>query len=240
MRFMIMHKMTAEMEQGLPPDPEIIAGVDELIKSALTNQAFLSGEGLKPTSQRTRLVYKDGVRTATDGPFPDAGELVGAFSLLRVRSKEEALAACDTLAAATGDTEIFLGPVVEPWDLGFIPEPKHAPLRFLALARIDARAEADEAPDPAAAVREKVARDALKQAGVLQGSGKLGSTKRSTRIRKQAGHHVITDGPFAESKELVAGYAILDLPSKEAAVAWGVRFFDVVRVEEVDVRPLVD
>lgn len=48
------------------------------------------------------------------------------------------------------------------------------------------------------------------------------------------------DGPFTESKELVAGYAILQLPSREAAIEWGERFLDVVRVEEVDVRLLAE
>lgn len=241
MQFMVMHKMTAEMEKGLPPEPEIIAGVGELIGSAASSKAFLSGAGLKPSALRTHLVYRGGVRTATtDGPSFEVGELVGSFAMISVASKEEALAACDQLAAAVGDTEMFLGPVVEPWDLGYVPRPEAPPMRFLALSRISARAEAEEPIDPAAAVREKAALDALERAGVLQSAGRLASTKRSTRIRKKAGHHVITDGPFAETKELVAGYAILELPSKEAAVEWGVRFFDVVRVEEVDVRPLVD
>lgn len=48
------------------------------------------------------------------------------------------------------------------------------------------------------------------------------------------------DGPFTESKELVAGYAILQLPSREAAIEWSKRFLDVVRVEEVDVRLLAE
>lgn len=241
MRFMIMHKMTAEMEQGLPPEPEIIAGVNQLITESLKEQAFLSGEGLKPTAQRTRLLYQGGARiSAQDGPFPDTGELVGGYSLLKVRSREETLAACDRLGAAAGEAQIILGPVVEPWDLGMIPEPKHAPLRFLALAQISAAAEAEQPPDAAAAAREQAALDALKRDGVLQASGKLASTRRGARIRKQGSRHTVIDGPFTESKELVAGYAILQLPSREAAIEWSKRFLDVVRVEEVDVRLLAE
>lgn len=245
MRFMIMHKMTAEMEQGLPPEPEIIAGVNQLITESLKQQAFLSGEGLKPTAQRTRLVYQGGARTsAQDGPFAGTGEmtgeLVGGYALLKVRSREEALAACDRLGAAAGEAQLILGPVVEPWDLGMIPEPKHAPLRFLALAQISAAAEAEAPPDAAAAAREQAALDALKRDGVLQASGKLASTRRGARIRKKGGRHTVIDGPFAESKELVAGYAILQLSSREAAIEWGQRFLDVVRVDEVDVRLIAE
>jgi len=51
MRFMVMHKMTAELEKGLVPDPEIIAGVNELIQEALKDKAFVAGEGLRPSSE---------------------------------------------------------------------------------------------------------------------------------------------------------------------------------------------
>ena len=42
MRFMIMHKVTDEMEKGLPPDPEIIRGVDEIITQGLAENAFIA------------------------------------------------------------------------------------------------------------------------------------------------------------------------------------------------------
>ncbi|MDP9001764.1 MAG: YciI family protein [Myxococcota bacterium] len=110
---------------------------------------FVSGEGLKPSSQRTRLVYKNGKRTVSEGPFTDAKELVAGFALMKVRSKDEALSWCDKFAAALGDTEIFLGPVVEMWDLGFAPKPDNAPLRFLAMHKADQHAENEMPPSPA-------------------------------------------------------------------------------------------
>jgi hypothetical protein len=48
----------------------------------------------------------------------------------------------------------------------------------------------------------------------------------------------VIDGPFAETKELVLGYAIIDVPSKAAAVEWALRFGEVVQVNEVEVREL--
>jgi hypothetical protein len=48
----------------------------------------------------------------------------------------------------------------------------------------------------------------------------------------------VLDGPFAESKELVAGYAVLELPSMAAAIEWGTRFGEVVKVNEVEVRQM--
>lgn len=241
MRFMVMHKMTAEMEKGLPPEKEIIAGVNRLLGEAIKNGTFLGGEGLKPTSQRLRIVYAEGKRSITEGPFASATELVGGFALMTVRSREEALAWCDRLAeAAGGDLALFLGPVVEWWDLGFGTKPADAPLRFLSLQQTDARAESDLPPDPQR--REKVAAlfAEMTGAGVLQANGDLASTRQGARIRFEGGKQRVLDGPFAESKELVAGYALLELPSKADAIAWALRFGAVVKVDEVDVRQLAN
>ncbi len=238
MRFMVMHKMTEEMERGLPPDPAIIEGVGKLVQEGLKEQVFVSGEGLKPSSERTHVVYRNGKRTITDGPFTDPRELVAGFGLLRVRSKEEAISWCDRFAAVLGDVELFLGPVVEPWDLGMVPKPKNPPLRFLSMHRADERSENDAPPDPALMAKMGALIDEMTKAGVLQATGGLASTKRGARIRFQGGQHTVIDGPFAESKELVAGYAILDLPSKATAIEWAVRFGEIVKVNEVEVREM--
>jgi hypothetical protein len=236
MRFMVMHKMTDEMEKGLPPDPAVIEAVGTLIGEAVKDKVFVAGEGLKPSSERVHIVYKNGERTVTDGPFTEAKELVGGFALLRVRSKEEAIAWCDRFAALIGDVELFMGPVVEPWDLGMGPKPKDAPLRFLSMHRQNEQAETDTPPDPALMAKMGALIDEMTKAGVLQATGGLASTKKGARIRFQGGKRTVLDGPFAESKELVAGYAILDLPSKTAAIDWAVRFGEIVKVNEVEVR----
>ena len=239
MRFMVMHKMTAELEKGLPPDPAIIAGVNELVSEAVRGKIFVSGEGLKPSSERVHVANKGGKRTVTNGPFDDPKELVGGFALLRVHSKDEAIAACDKLASATSDTELFMGPVVEPWDLGMMPKPKNPPARFLALTKMDDSSENETPPDPAVVAKTRAIVDELTKAGVLHASGNLASTKKGARIRYAGGKHTVIDGPFAESKELVSGYAILELPSKAAAIEWAVRFGEIVRVDEVEVRQVL-
>jgi hypothetical protein len=133
MRFMIMHKMTEEMERGLSMDPATIEGVGKLVQEGLKAKVFVSGEGLRPSSERVHLAYRGGKRSVTQGPFPDTGQLVGGFALLRVRSRDEAIGWLDRFAAVIGDVELFLGPVVEPWDLGMMPKPEKAPLRFLSM-----------------------------------------------------------------------------------------------------------
>ena len=72
----------------------------------------------------------------------------------------------------------------------------------------------------------------------------LKRSKDGTRINGDTGRTTTTDGPFAEAKELVGGYAVLEAPSKEAAVALGAEFMQlhidhgmpdiVVEVRQID------
>jgi hypothetical protein len=240
MRFMIMHKMTEAMEQGLPPDPAILEGVGKLVEEGAKEKVFLSGEGLKPSSQRVHLAYKGGKRTITDGPFTETKELVAGFALMSVRSKEEAISWCDRFAAVIGDVEVFLGPVVEEWDLGMRPKPEDPPLRFLSMHKMDERSEHEAPPDPALMAKMGALIQEMTKAGVLQATGGLASTKQGARVRYEGGKRTVIDGPFAESKEFVAGYAILDVPSKPAAIEWAMRFGDVVKVNEIEVRQMCE
>jgi hypothetical protein len=132
--------------------------------------------------------------------------------------------------------ELYLGPVVELWDLGMAPRPPHPPLRVLSLMR--ATGDDDAPPDAAQAQKMGALIAEMTAAGVLEATGGLASTKRGARIRFDGGKPRVIDGPFAESKELVAGYAILELPSKAAAIEWGARFGAIVKVDEVDVREM--
>lgn len=240
MRFMVMHKMTAKMERGDKPDPEIMDGVGKLISDGQKEHVFVSGEGLKPSSERLHIAYANGKRTITKGPFSEPRELTAGFGLFRVRSQEEAIGWCDRFAAVLGNVELFLGPVVEYWDLGMMEKPENAPQRFLSLHQATPESERETPPDPQVMAQMGALIDEMTRAGVLQGAGGLRSTKHGARIRFEGKKRTIIDGPFAESKELIAGYAIMDLPSKEVAIEWATRFGEIVRVNEVDIRELAD
>ena len=164
--------------------------------------------------------------------------VVAGFALMRVKSKEEAIGWCDKFAALIGDSELFMGPVVEPWDIGLGDKPKNAPLRMLSMHKMDEAAENDTPPDGKMMAEMGALIEEMTKAGVLQATGGLASTKKGARIRYAGGQRTVIDGPFAESKELVAGYAIIDVPSKAAAIEWALRFGDVVKVNEIEVRQI--
>ena len=67
------------------------------------------------------------------------------------------------------------------------------------------------------------------QAGVLVESGGLAPTAKGGRVRLSGGKLAVFDGPFAEAKEVVGGYAVYDLASREEAMKWATRFMELHR-----------
>jgi hypothetical protein len=116
--------------------------------------------------------------------------------------------------------------------------PEGAPLRFLSVHQADARSESDTPPSAELMAKMGALVEEMTRAGVLQTAGGLASTKSGARVHFEGGKHKVIDGPFTESKELVAGYCVLDLPSKAAALDWAVRFGEVVKVHEVELRQM--
>jgi len=72
----------------------------------------------------------------------------------------------------------------------------------------------------------KLSEEATK-AGTMVGSGGLGPTAMGTRVRLSRGQLTVTDGPFTEAKEVVGGFAIFELKSKEEAVQGAERFMEL-------------
>jgi len=235
MRFMVMHKVDAQMEAGGPPPTRIVQEMGRHVQDAIRAGVFEDGAGLHRSAQRVRLVFEGGKRTITNGPYQGGNELVAGATMIKAASMDHAIEIASRIAAAVGDGEIEIGPVVEAWDLGLMPRPADAPLRFLLLRKADRGFEAGASETAAGKqVMEELARD-----GVLLSTVALAPSAHGARYRKTAGKRVWTDGPFTESKELVAGFSIVQLPSQAEARMWAEAYAEILGDNEVDVR-LID
>lgn len=78
-----------------------------------------------------------------------------------------------------------------------------------------------------------------KKSGELIATGGLTALKEGARIVQASGKVTYTDGPYIESTEIIGGFALLDLPSKEAAIESAKRFLKVAGDGQVTIRPLM-
>ena len=100
-------------------------------------------------------------------------------------------------------------------------------MRFMMIVKSTKDSEAGCAPNPELmAAIAKMGEEANKR-GTMLGSGGLQPSSQGTRVRVSQGKTSVIDGPFAETKELVGGYAIFDLKSKEEALQMGTQFMQV-------------
>jgi hypothetical protein len=76
----------------------------------------------------------------------------------------------------------------------------------------------------------------LSNSGVLLTGEGVGPSSQGARLTVDGGHITVTDGPFAEAKELIAGFAILEVASKEEAIEYAKRWVNIAGVTKVDVR----
>jgi len=91
MRFMIIVKATAESEAGMMPGEDLLTAMADYHGELARAGVLLDASGLHPSSRGMRIRYRGGERTVFDGPFAETKELIAGFTMIQVRSREEAL-----------------------------------------------------------------------------------------------------------------------------------------------------
>ena len=91
MRFMVLVKADKNSEAGVLPDTKLLAAMGKFNEELVKAGVMLAGEGLQPSSKGARVKFAGGKKTVIDGPFAEAKELVAGYTLIQVRSRDEAL-----------------------------------------------------------------------------------------------------------------------------------------------------
>ena len=236
MRFMMMHKHDAQSEAGIPPPMELVQQMGAFIGEHASAGRFIDGAGLGATRHRTRLVFRDGQVSRKRGPYVGESELPAATLMIKVGSHEEGLRWAERYGRAIGDVELELGKVNEAWDIGLMPAPENPPLRLLLIEKADAATEGAgrTAQQKAALTRLK---SEMAKAGVLERSIDLAPSSRGKRLRFKDNVLHVTDGPFTESKELIGGFAVMEMDGIDEVVETCRRYARILGgTLEMDVR----
>ncbi|HUD14217.1 MAG TPA: YciI family protein [Terracidiphilus sp.] len=92
MRFMVIVKSTPEAEKECAlPNPQLLLEMGKYNEELSKAGVLLALDGLQPTSKGARVKFSGKSRTVIDGPFTEAKELIAGFSILQVKSLEEAI-----------------------------------------------------------------------------------------------------------------------------------------------------
>lgn len=239
MRFMIMHKNDPNTEAGKRPPQKLIDEMTEFVGAHMKAGRFLDGAGLNGSKTRTRLVFRNGQCTTKRGPYAGEHELPAAAVLIKVDTHEDALRWAKRYGRVLGDGEIEIGKVNEPWDIGLMPPPENPPLQVLLIEKADADTESGgHSPQTKAALTRL--KNEMAEAGILVNTLTLLPSAQGKRLVFTDNDLVVTDGPFAESKELLGGFSVMELPDMDEAIQQSRRYAEILGgTLEIDVR-LVD
>jgi hypothetical protein len=113
-------------------------------------------------------------------------------------------------------------------------------MRFMGLLKADKHSEAGVPPSKE--LMEKMGKfmEEITKAGVLLATDGLQPSSKGARVRLAGGKVTVTDGPFTESKELIASYALFQVKSMAEAIEWTTRFLKVLGEGECEIRPLFE
>ncbi|WP_170860340.1 YciI family protein [Duganella sp. CF458] len=206
---MVIRKADATSESDTFPSAELV-------------QAVPGAKWLRSSADGgLRMRRRDGQWLYQEGPFDDVS--VAGFSFIEAEDRR----AASELAARWPSADAEGGAVVEVREAGCPggcvgfdtgAAPKHA--AWAILLRSDPVAEQDFEPPAVVIDIMNRANNAGVAAGIaLSGEG-LRSTASGARVKFSGGKPFITDGPFAEVKELIAGYWALDAASRDDVIAW--------------------
>jgi hypothetical protein len=193
-----------------PPEKEGLAAMERYVDELRRRGVFRRGGPLAPAAGAVGVRVRGGEAMVTDGPFAEAKELIAGFWIIEVADRAEAIEICRRCP------HVWRGPIElravrlrhlfadsgrgKPFLFAFHSEP--------SLCDVDG-----------AKMREMVA-----HAQVLASEGKLFETTPlagdppAARIEAGAGKVLVTDGPFAEAKEVVGGYSLVRADGIGAAV----------------------
>ena len=134
MRFMIIGKATKESEAGILPKPEAFEAMQQYHEELVKAGVLLAAEGLAASSKGARVRFSGDKRTVIDGPFAETKELIAGFTIIQVKSLEEAI---EWVKRAPNmfpnrETEVEIRKVMDLEDFGdeFTPNPEIAKVKI--------------------------------------------------------------------------------------------------------------
>jgi len=228
MKYLMIHAVD---QDATPNDPTCASpeALDAWVQEMLARGVLLDGARLHPVSDATTVRAPGGSPVVTDGPFAETKEQVAGYDVIDCPDLDSALAvaaAHPTTQVGSIEVRAFAEGMPDP----LVPEPvPDGKLRYLMLVCADMRramaAASSAAEERSAPSREDVDDGPdevdtwIADAGPRRLYGwTLQRPDEAVTVRRVAGEVVTTDGPFAETKEQIAGYDLLECDDLDDAL----------------------
>ena len=221
------------------------------LQELIAERGFVDGQklvltsvGLGQSSAALTLRMTGGKPVISDGPFAETKEVLAGFDLIDFASRDQAIEFAKKRCVHDGHvTEIR--PVHDSWWAYHGPGTSDAK-RFMIMIVTDVEALAGWSQtqvDRNVAHHQQVGMEYSSQKGVVRGeplcfsSARLRPNAEALTLRVQGGKSLTSDGPFAETKEAIGGFFIIDCASQEEAVAWAKKV-SANSGETAEIRPV--
>ena len=103
MRFMMQVRADKKTESGVLPSKELVVAMGKFNEAMAKAGVMLAGDGLQPSSKGARVTFSGAKRTVSEGPFPEAKELIAGYWMIQVKSKQEAIEWAKRVPFADGE-----------------------------------------------------------------------------------------------------------------------------------------
>jgi len=230
MRYMLIH--AADPDLASEWDDEAQASCSSWIEETVRSRVNLQGSRLRPAADATTIKIRDGELIITDGPYAETKEQVAGYDVLECANLDEAVRWAGRHPSSwVGAIEVRAVPDSAP--AVPLPEPGEGKIQYVMLvctdAAVDPREFARIEPvDPW--VAEMNGRGVRLYGSELEPPG----SARTVRVRDQ--HTIVTDGPFAETKEQIAGFDVLECADLDEVIEVACRH-PMARLGILEVRP---
>jgi len=268
MRVMMLLKSDQKSEAGVAPDQKMMTDMGKYIEKMFQAGVFIGGEGLHPSTLGTRVRISKGKTTLTDGPFAESKEVVAGYFLMKTKDLKEAIEWALKIPGEPegGEGELELRPIFETEDFPLDPaeQPggwrdqelearKALPVpgpekghRYMYLLKADKNTESKMMPSEKLLQEMGTLIGEMIEKGVLIAGEGLTPTSEGAKVRVSGGKRTVLDGPFTETKEIIAGFTLYRAKTKEEAIEWARRTLQIhmegtgIESGEVEVRRIYE
>ena len=216
MQYMFIHTSDNDVKLDAAEVAEIEASFPAWLEAAIGQRANLHGSRLRPGSDATTVRSRRGELIVTDGPFAETKEQIAGYDVMECSNVDEAVQwATRHPSARFGAVEVR--PLLNSPPPSPLPPPAEGKTRYMMLVCVgedfeQARQDQPEDEPVDAWVAEHEAN------GLRLFGSKLEAVEQARTVRSRGGNVLVTDGPFAESKEMIAGFDVLECADLDEAI----------------------